>query len=119
MLKSQSSAIFNTNSYVKFLSIDALRKNKQVFQATFETDVETYCRFLSSGYVVIGFDYCKVYDAIDIRRCSTCCGFHHLASKCSSEIPICRRCAENHALADCNNVNYNALTELNIILVTM
>lgn len=105
MLKSQNSAIFDTNSYVKFLSIDALRKNKNVFHATFETDVETYHRFLSAGYVIIGFDYCKVYDAIDIRRCFKCCGFHHLASKCSSEAPICPRCAGNHALADCNNVN--------------
>lgn len=125
MLKSQNSSIFNSSSHIKFLSLDAVRNNKDVFHATFEVDVETYQRFLSSGFVVIGFDYCKAYDAIDVRRCYKCCGFHHLASKCSSELPICPRCAENHTLADCKNdqlkcvhcTNHNTLNNVKKVRV--
>lgn len=57
---------------------------------------------MSIGSVLIGFEYCKVYDAIDIWNCIKCCGFH-LRAKCkwTSGILACPRCTDPHSLSEC------------------
>lgn len=109
MLKSQNKCLFHSGSHLKLVSISPLRKNQNMYQATVDVDSETYHKFIKHEHVVLGYDYCKVYDAIDVRRCFKCCGFHHLASKCTSEMSVCPRCSENHPLAECNSSNLKCI----------
>lgn len=53
------------------------------------------------GKLFIGYDYCDVYDSIDIRRCFKCNGFNHFSSHCSIAKHICPRCGEEHPVNDC------------------
>lgn len=115
MFKSQNKALLSPNNTCQVISVTPLRNNRNVFQTTLQVDATTYHNLIQSGHVIIGYDYCKVYDGIEVRRCFKCCGFHHYATKCTSKVYICPRCAENHKLSDCksktlkcfNCTNYN------------
>lgn len=103
MLKLQNKCIFDTDHFIKLISVHPLRKNGNLFQATFEVDPNTYQRLFEQAHVLIGYDYCKVYDATEIKRCFKCSGFHHYANKCDAEAPTCPKCAENHVLSECKS----------------
>lgn len=50
----------------------------------------------------MGYDYCIIYDALEIRRCFKCWGFNHIAKNCNKEI-VCPKCSESHASKDCKS----------------
>lgn len=102
-LESQNRSIFANVSSCKVVSIKCLRKDAKRFQAVLQVDQGTYDRLLESGQVIIGYDMCRVYDAIELLRCFKCCGFHHTAAKCSKPDHICPRCAEKHKLSECSS----------------
>ena len=51
----------------------------------------------------IEYDYCKVRDAIEVRRCYKCLGFNHMTDKCSAKSPVCPKCAGPHQLKECES----------------
>ena len=75
------------------------------YQAIIQVDITAYNNILKNGYLIIGLDYCMVYDAVEIRRCFNCCGYHHFSKQCSQRMPTCPRCAERHVVKDCNSEN--------------
>ena len=114
--------VFNLNSVCRVLKIWPTKKNKDVFQAIFQVDRETYSKILQTGGIFIGFDYCSVFDAVHVTRCFKCCGYNHLASKCPIKETICPKCGSKHEAKDCksetykcvNCVSYNAKNKFNV-----
>lgn len=102
-LESQNRSIFTDVSSCRVVSIKCLRKNAKRFQAVLQVDQSTYDRLLESEQVIIGYDMCRVYDAIELLRCFKCCGFHHTAAKCSKSDHICPKCAGKHKLSECSS----------------
>lgn len=100
-IKKQNNHLFVTNSICQIVNVAPLRKNRKVYQATLQLDKVTYNKILTCGKLFVGYDYCSVYDAVDLRRCYKCCGFHHIASKCTLDRPICPKCSEFHSVKDC------------------
>lgn len=89
------------NSVCDLVYVKPLRNNNQIYQALIQVDIETYNRIIDKGKIFVGYDYCSVYDAIDVKRCYKCCGFHHIANKCIKDTPVCPKCSGNHFLKEC------------------
>lgn len=78
------------------------KKKPSVFQAILQVDKETYNYLISCGSIFVGYDYCAVYDAINVDRCFNCNAFGHSSRVCKSTL-ACPRCSENHRVADCKS----------------
>lgn len=102
-IKSQNKHIFNAQGVCKIISNVPLRKKNDMYQAIIQTDRITYKNIMEQGKLFVGYDYCSVFDAIELRRCFKCCGYHHHSSRCASKVEICPRCAQNHKVADCKS----------------
>ncbi|CAH1101721.1 unnamed protein product [Psylliodes chrysocephalus] len=66
--------IQNINEIVGDLTVIShfpLKKNNKLHQAVIQCDISTYKN-----------DYCSIYDAIDLRRCFKCCGYHNSSRVC-------------------------------------
>lgn len=100
-IKNQNKTMIFENSVINVISRVPLKKNEKVYQAVIQTDIATYHRVIGCGKMFIGYDYCSVFDAIDLRRCYKCCGYRHISKQCSSNIHICPLCAQNHRLDEC------------------
>lgn len=76
-------------------------KNKgDKFFAYAEVDARSYRSLLESDNINIGWDICKVFDAVNVTRCFKCCGYNHKAKDCTRE-ERCPKCAGLHGLRDC------------------
>lgn len=102
-LCSQNKSVFFDDSTSRVISVKPLKKNNKVFQAILQVDLGTYSRLICEGHVFVGYDYCRVFDAVEVTRCFKCCGFHHYADKCSKKDHICPRCAGPHKVSDCGS----------------
>ncbi|CAH0555135.1 unnamed protein product [Brassicogethes aeneus] len=111
----QNKELICDQATVKIVEIKALKNKDTVYQAVLQTDIITYQKLLKHGFVVIGLDSCKVYDAITVLRCFSCNGFNHDSSVCSKKNdPICPRCAENHSVKDCQSESLKCINCLNL-----
>lgn len=100
LLKQQNQTLLQQENDLKVLTIKSLKNKPNIFQSVIQVGPITYQRIMENGSVFIGYDCCRVFDGLEIRRCFKCCGYHHLASKCENEV-ICPRCAKNHELKSC------------------
>ena len=48
----------------------------------------------------MGYDYCSVFDALEVTRCYKCNKFGHSSQSCKAK-EVCPRCSEGHKLVDC------------------
>lgn len=101
-IKVQNKSLISATSECKLVNLKPVRKNHRIYQAILQVDKSTYDRMLNCGKLFVGYDYCSIYDAIDIRRCFKCCGFHHVANQCTNNTHICPKCSGNHTLKECN-----------------
>ena len=99
----QNEEMFDENVNYEVLSVKPLKTTNKVFQALVQVDVNSYHNIMKAGKLLIGLNYCSVYDAIELRRCFKCCGLHHYSDKCSSEVHVCPKCSDNHPAKDCNS----------------
>lgn len=102
-IKTQNKYMFSDLGDCKIISNVPLKKKKNIYQATIQTDRFTYKNIMEQGKLFIGYDYCSVFDAIELRRCYKCCGFHHHSNRCTSRDEICPSCAQTHKVADCKS----------------
>lgn len=65
-----------------------------------EVDSESYRKLLEEQRINIGWDRCKVYDAVTVTRCYNCNSFNHRAKECTKET-VCPKCAGSHSRAEC------------------
>lgn len=111
----QNRHLFATEEYCEVVSFAPLRKNAVCFRAVVQVNKNTYDNAMKNGYMIDGYDYCAVYDGVDLRRCYNCCGFHHFAKQCLQKKPTCPRCSAQHPVSECksdelscmNCVNFN------------
>lgn len=71
-IKNEKKKIMNcVNSKLKVQKIWLTKKNKYIFQAAMQVDVNTYSNMMciGKGKLIIGFDICDVFDCIHVRRC--------------------------------------------------
>lgn len=98
-IKSQNSFLNSENAHVKIVHIKA-NKDRRSYTAFAEVNAYAYRVMLDEQKVNIGWDRCKIYDAVEITRCFTCSGFNHKASQCKSQ-KACPKCAGPHHLSEC------------------
>ncbi|KAJ3666207.1 hypothetical protein Zmor_001660 [Zophobas morio] len=97
----QNGYLFVGEPYCKVEKITPLRKDNKRFQATIEVNIATYNNIIKNGYLIVGYDDCIVYDAIDIKLFYQCCGYHHYYKQCSNKLPICPKCSGSHNVKEC------------------
>lgn len=97
-----NSHIFFNDAHVQIIKIFPLKNNSNIFQATIQLDEVSYNRVLQVGNICIGYDSCKVYDAVDVYRCFKCNEFNHSSKKCKNQ-QSCPICSGNHELKDCQS----------------
>lgn len=106
---SQNKSLFSKNFNCVLKKFSPLRNNTTLNQALLEVDVASYRNILAAGKLLIGYDYCRVWDAVDLRRCFNCSGFHHLSRQCRQTEPICPRCAGHHCVKDCTSTTLKCI----------
>lgn len=74
------------------------------FVAYVEVDGHSYNKMLTEERINIGWDRCRVYEAISITRCFKCSGYGHKASICTAK-KACPKCAGSHCLTECEAEN--------------
>lgn len=102
-IKTQNKYIFSDQGDCKIISNVPLKKKNNIYQATIQVDRGTYKNIMHQGKLFVGYDYCSVFDAIELRRCYKCCGYHHISKNCTSNVEFCPRCAQPHKLTDCKS----------------
>lgn len=102
-IKHQNKAIIVEDSVCDIVWIKPLRKNNRLYQAMLQTDITTYHNLIGAGKIFVGYDYCSVYDGIELQRCYKCCNFYHLAKDCNRESHTCPKCAGSHTIDKCES----------------
>lgn len=102
-LVTQNPDVFTNKSNIKVLHCFKLKKGSSLFGIRVEVDGESFVKLMNnSPKLRIGWDVCSVYECFDLVRCFKCCGFHHMADKCTAEV-ICFKCSGNHKRAVCTS----------------
>ncbi|CAH1184012.1 unnamed protein product [Phaedon cochleariae] len=61
-------------------------------------------KWLTKGYVYIGWRSCKIKEMELVKRCYKCCSVHHRAEQCRERKYVCRRCGDSsHEAKNCKN----------------
>ncbi|CAH0552453.1 unnamed protein product [Brassicogethes aeneus] len=115
-LTNQNKFIFNEISECKVIKIWPTKNNKNIYQAVLQVDSTTYNKLMSvsKDKLLVGLNYCSVYDSVYVLRCFKCNGFNHLSKDCSNQNNSCPRCAQEHLLEECKATD----TELKCINCT-
>lgn len=109
LLKQNESVVHAENCNV--LNVSTIKNNSKVYQATLQLDAVSYNRALKAGSLIVGFDVCRVYDAVQLTRCYRCNGFNHTSQSCKRAV-VCPRCGSGHGVKDCT-VSDNELRCIN------
>mgnify|MGYP005983594903 CR=1 FL=1 len=97
-----NSNLFNLNSICKVIKVYPTKSNGKIFQAVLELDRTTYENLIKADFLLVGYDYCQIYDAHEIKRCFRCSEFNHSAKYCKKN-RACPKCSEDHDLKDCSS----------------
>jgi hypothetical protein len=88
-------------SEMKVVKIKKVVKyGKEMQNAIIEVDKMSFPKLIASEKVCLGWERCRVYDAISVTRCFKCKGFNHKMSECKNE-ECCLKCHQKHKTADC------------------
>lgn len=85
---------------IKVVHVSTQPGKRRDYFTLIEVDGTTYETLIRKEKINIGWDRCRVYDAVNVQRCYKCSGFGHKASDCRNQ-KACPRCAECHDLKDC------------------
>lgn len=106
-IKAQNKFLESEKAYIKVVHTARMRSfnNRSVrYFAYAEVDPESYQKLMEAEVVNIGWDVCKVYDAVTVTRCFNCCGYNHKAKDCKKDTR-CPKCAGNHGVKECNTTD--------------
>lgn len=99
-IKSQNGGIFTEDSTCEVVSVSSMKKKPNLYQATLAVDHVVYSKVAGGGRLIVGYDFCPVFDAVEVTRCYNCNGFNHTSKNCTGTV-VCPRCAENHSVDKC------------------
>ncbi|KAK5646482.1 hypothetical protein RI129_004946 [Pyrocoelia pectoralis] len=93
----------NLNMDQAFIKVVHIKENKKRrgYIAYAEVNALAYRIMMKEERVNIGWDSCRVYDAVEITRCFTCSGFNHKSSECKCN-KACPKCAGPHLVSECS-----------------
>ena len=97
-----NSSFLNLNSVCNVVKVYPTKNNEKIYQAVIELDRATYENVIKLDFILVGYDYCKVYDAHEVRRCFKCSEFNHSSKYCKQQ-RACPKCSEDHDLKDCKS----------------
>lgn len=86
----------------KIVKIFPTKKSPNIYQAVIQVDRICYDKLMKAGNLFVGYDSCRIFDAIDILRCYNCNGYHHSSKGCKKDV-TCPLCAHKHELKDCKS----------------
>lgn len=107
-LTEMNKSMFPVGYVCKVINVSPTKKNKEMFQAVLQVDRDLYSRMMQVGYVLVGYDSCPVFDALDIPRCFKCNGFFHSSKWCKSA-SCCPRCGSAHSVSECKAVKLSCI----------
>lgn len=96
----QNEALFHDSAECKVLEVNNIKNKIDLYQATLQLDSLSYGKVLESGCLLVGFEICRVFDAVEVTRCFRCNGFNHTSKLCKRD-QTCPRCGESHDLKEC------------------
>lgn len=99
-IKAQNTYLDQEGTVIKIFSNKKAKNRINNYIIYAEVDCLTYRTMLQQDYINIGWDRCKVFDAINVLRCFKCNGFNHKAGDCKTEL-ACPRCSEKHQIENC------------------
>lgn len=106
MLLDDNEEIFNSENDLEVLSVIEIKRgeNNNYSNVIIEINGAVYKKIMSTENPRLNFDWnkCKVFDAINVKRCYKCCSFSHMASECESDI-VCFKCGLNHKSSGCKS----------------
>jgi hypothetical protein len=94
------------NTFLEFseLKVVKIRKftkfNKELTNAIIEVDKLCFPKIIEAEKLCIGWEKCKVFDAINVRRCNKCKGYNHKSSECKNQ-ETCLKCHKDHKTSTC------------------
>lgn len=98
-----NSDIFDLDSDCKVLKFWPTKNNDKVHQAIVQTDKRAYEKLMAAGGIFVGYDYCSIYDAVEVNRCYKCNEYGHSSRVCKNNL-CCPLCGDNHVVKDCTSV---------------
>lgn len=114
LLTAQNQSTFSGSSDLQLISFGLMerrrndagggsqRKKSRIYQAVVQVNIATYQKALDVGQLLVGYDCCSVYDAVEVTRCYNCCGYNHISNNCKSK-RVCPRCTGDHLVKDCTS----------------
>ncbi|KAK5643855.1 hypothetical protein RI129_007700 [Pyrocoelia pectoralis] len=99
-IRSQNKEIILDQALINVVYVSKEHKNHRNYFCLVEVDGKTYEMALRTEKLNIGWDRCRVYDAVNVRRCYKCSGYGHKSQECRNTL-ACPRCAEAHELKEC------------------
>ncbi|XP_036340117.1 uncharacterized protein LOC118749421 [Rhagoletis pomonella] len=99
-IKRQNACLTETD--IKIIKQYEKKKGSNVYyNAVLEVDVEAFTNILAGERINVGWERCRVYDAVQVLCCFKCKGFHHKASGCQ-EREVCTKCLGEHKHTQCD-----------------
>lgn len=77
---------------------------KNSWSLIIELDGVSHEQLLKQKIVYLGWQRCKVFDRVNVRRCFKCWGYGHTQATCQKDT-ACNHCAEKHDSRTCPNIN--------------
>lgn len=119
MIRSQNCVITQKST----LSIVEVRKRNDYVTLIIKIDSNTFEKIMNAEdpRLSINWDYCKVYEHINVTRCFQCQQFNHFKADCKNKA-VCAKCTGEHEAKDCtsrtacciNCVNTNSRLNLSL-----
>jgi hypothetical protein len=95
-------SVFNLDSYCRVIRVFPTKKKPDVFQAIMEIDRLAYETVMKRGGLVVGYDHCVVYDALEVSRYFNCNDFNYSSRSCCN-VRSCPRCSLDHDVKSCKS----------------
>lgn len=77
--KSHNKDAFSADIRVELTSVNPLKENNQIYQATLQIDRISYKKVMAKAKLFADYDLYSLYDVIEVKRCCKCNDFHLLA----------------------------------------
>lgn len=92
----------NQQSYA--VRVQSKNKTNMHYTAFVELDPLSYNILMQVGKIRIGWDYCKIFEELNLNRCFKCNGYGHNSKKCRNQLS-CAICADSHESNGCKCTN--------------
>lgn len=71
------------------------------FDVVIEVDQNCFDMLMDAGRVNLGWRSCRVVHHVHLVRCFKCCGYGHIAEKCTNKL-ACSKCSGEHKTSECD-----------------